>query len=220
LQNAAKQPIFCYVTDGSGFAPSERVRRVAQHVRAAVAGGANWVQIREKSLGTQELLRLTREVLQWVAKAGRDVRVVVNERTDIALAAGAGGVQLGGASAPAAEVVRWIRATSAGPHFVTGVSCHSVNDARAAEEAGANYVVFGPVYRTPSKLGFGAPHGTGRLADVCGAVKIPVIAIGGVDVHNARECFASGAAGVAAIRMFQEARDPEELRRQLARGGC
>jgi thiamine-phosphate diphosphorylase len=195
-------------------------------VRQALAAGANWVQVREKELATRELLALGREAVSVATAAGCAARVIVNDRADVALAAGAGGVHLGGRSVPAGEMTSWIKQSAmrtdggiaAGAAFVTGVSCHSVSEARAAEEAGASYVIFGPVYRTPSKLGFGAPHGTGRLAEVCDAVKIPVIAIGGVDRENAGECFRAGAAGVAAIRMFLEARDAEaraELRRRL-----
>jgi thiamine-phosphate pyrophosphorylase len=216
LPNVPKlsEPIFCYVTDGAGFPPSERHVRIVENARSAISAGANWVQIREKDLDTRELLALTREI---VIVAGCVARVIVNDRADVALAANAGGVHLGGRSVPTSEVTRWIARSgvSARLDFFTGVSCHSVNEARAAEKAGASYVVFGPVYRTPSKLGFGAPHGVERLAEVCEAVGIPVVAIGGMDAENAADCFAAGAAGVAAIRMFQDARDAAALRGRL-----
>jgi thiamine-phosphate pyrophosphorylase len=223
LQTTGSEPIFCYVTDGSGVPAQQRVAAVSERVRAAVVAGANWVQIREKDLGTRELARLVSEVVR-AAQTLQHVRVIVNDRADVALAAGAGGVHLGGRSIPAAELTGWldgqVSATGADADLVTGVSCHSVADARAAESGRASYVIFGPVYRTPSKLGFGAPHGVERLAEVCAAVKIPVLAIGGVDAENARDCFGAGAAGVAAIRMFQEVDDVAEMQARLeqARG--
>jgi len=84
------------------------------------------------------------------------------------------------------------------------VSCHSREDAIKAEAAGANYVFFGPVFDTPAKRKFGVPQGIAKLADVCRSVRIPVIAIGGIDESNAAECLRAGAAGIAAIRTFQE----------------
>jgi len=91
--------------------------------------------------------------------------------------------------------------------FSIGVSCHSLEDAREAESAGASYIFFGPVFDTPSKRGMGEPQGIARLEEICRSVTIPVIAIGGVSEENAGECIRAGAAGLAAIRMFQEARD-------------
>ena len=223
MQNVLSEPIFCCVTDGGGLPPPERALRVVEGVRHALSAGANWIQIREKQLETRALIALTREIVsiaaaQFAAQANRTLRVIVNDRADVALAAGAGGVHLGGRSVFAGEVAKWVGRHGAGFDFLIGVSCHSVSEARKAEAAGASYVIFGPVYRTPSKLGFGAPHGVARLAEACQAVKIPVIAIGGVEAGNAGACFTAGAAGVAAIRMFQEAGDAAraaELKRRL-----
>src|ERR1700733_669878 len=101
--------------------------------------------------------------------------------------------------------------------FWWGVPSHSLQEARDAESAGASYIFFGPVFDTPSKQGMGESQGVARLADVCGSVAIPVVAIGGVTERNARECIRSGAAGVAAIRMFQEARDGAAMKDVIAR---
>jgi len=95
----------------------------------------------------------------------------------------------------------------AGAGFLLGVSGHSLEAARAAEDSGADYIFFGPVFATPSKAAFGEPQGVERLGQVCRAVTIPVIAIGGVTVLNATACLDSGAAGLAAIRLFQDAPD-------------
>jgi len=133
-------------------------------------------------------------------------RILVNDRLDVALATGAAGVHLGEMSLPVETVAEWRRAAGR-VEFRIGASCHSVEAAREADVAGADYIFFGPVFATPSKAEFGAPQGIERLGEVCRAVRIPVLAIGGVSVENAHSCFAAGAAGVAAIRMFQESED-------------
>ena len=117
-------------------------------------------------------------------------------------------MHLGRESLGAREVVSWCRGGHAPAEFLVGVSCHSLEDAREAEGAGAAYIFFGPVFDTPSKRGMGEPHGVVRLAETCRSVKIPVLAIGGVSEENAGECIRAGAEGIAAIRMFQDARDP------------
>jgi len=101
--------------------------------------------------------------------------------------------------------------------FLVGVSCHSLEEAREAESAGASYIFFGPVFDTPSKRGMGEPQGVGRLAEICGSVAIPVVAIGGVSELNAGHCIRAGAAGIAAIRMFQEARDGAAMKDVVGR---
>jgi len=171
----------------------------------AVMAGADWVQIREKDLPGRKLFELARAAVRAAIEAGgRKVRVLINDRLDVALAAGVAGVHLGGESLPAREVVRWCRSGNAPADFLIGVSCHSLEQAREAENAGADYVFFGPIFDTPSKRAFGAPQGISNLAGMCRAVRIPVIAIGGVDAENEKECLRAGAAGIAAIRLFQE----------------
>jgi thiamine-phosphate pyrophosphorylase len=143
--------------------------------------------------------------------------VIVNDRLDVALAAGAAGVHLGRESLGAREVVSWCRGGHAPAEFLVGVSCHSLAEAREAERAGAAYIFFGPVFDTPSKRGMGEPQGLARLGEICRVVKIPVLAIGGVSEENAAECIRAGAAGIAAIRMFQDARDAETLKQAVTR---
>jgi len=145
---------------------------------------------------------------------GTSARVLVNDRLDVALAANAAGVHLGEKSLPLEVVCEWRR--SAGRlDFLIGVSCHSLETARAAERGGADYIFFGPVFATPSKAAYGAPQGVERLREVCASISIPVAAIGGVSLENARECIAAGAAGIAAIRMFQGAVDSPALAGRL-----
>jgi thiamine-phosphate pyrophosphorylase len=182
-----------------------------------MGAGVDCVQIREKDMPARELLELARQavaaaIVGAVMDEGcAEVRVVVNDRLDIALTAGAAGVHLGRESVPARDVIRWCRSGNAPAEFLVGVSCHSLEDAREAESAGASYIFFGPVFDTPSKRAFGPPQGIRQLAEICCAVQVPVIAIGGVNRENGAECFRMGAAGVAAIRLFQEAVDPGTL---------
>jgi thiamine-phosphate pyrophosphorylase len=217
-------PIICYVTDRRalpvGKTASALLNKILlDTIRAGVAAGVDWVQIREKDLSTRELFGLVREV---VLASGRpdsthshSIKVIVNDRLDVALAAGAAGVHLGQASAPAREVVRWCRAGNAPADFLVGVSCHSLEGAQEAENAGASYTYFGPIYETPSKIPFGKPHGVEELAQVATAVRIPVIAIGGINESNAADCMRAGAAGVAAIRMIQDTADPSALKNAI-----
>jgi len=184
----------------------------------AVAAGVDWVQIREKDLPARELLALARASVRIAVEiSSAEARVIVNDRLDVALAAGATGIHLGGESLPAREVVRWCRSGNAQADFLIGVSCHSLEQTREAESAGANYVFFGPVFDTPSKQALGPPQGIAKLAEVCRAVRIPVIAIGGANEENASECVRTGAAGVAAIRLFQEAGELADLKSAVER---
>jgi thiamine-phosphate pyrophosphorylase len=125
-------------------------------------------------------------------------------------------VHLGRESVRPPEVIRWCRAGNAPAEFAVGVSCHSIDDAREAETAGASYVFFGPIFDTPSKRSFGPPLGLALLSQACRAVEIPVIAIGGLLASNSAECLRAGAAGIAAIRLFQQAPDAEDLQKAVA----
>jgi thiamine-phosphate pyrophosphorylase len=183
-----------------------------ESIRKAAAAGINWIQIREKDLETRGLAELVRLAVAATREAG--AKILVNDRFDVALAAGAAGVHLGEKSLPAETVEKW-RRSAARLEFQIGVSCHSVEAACAAERAGANYIFFGPVFPTPSKAAFGAPQGVERLRDVCRSVRIPVLAIGGVTVENANLCFDVGAAGVAAIRLFQESENLSAVVKRL-----
>jgi thiamine-phosphate pyrophosphorylase len=215
-------PVICYVTDRKALPSGKTAGRLLNKmlldvIRAAAEAGVDWVQIREKDLPSRELFEIVREAVALASlrpelAQPRSIKVIVNDRLDVALAAGAAGVHLGHASVPAREVVRWCRAGNTPADFLVGVSCHSLEGAREAEKAGASYTHFGPIYETPSKIPFGKPHGVEELAQVAKAVKIPVIAIGGVNESNAGECIRAGAAGIAAIRMIQDAADPNTLK--------
>jgi thiamine-phosphate pyrophosphorylase len=198
---AGSSPILCYVTDGGSLANSSLQSPLAV-IRSAAIAGVDWIQIREKTLSSRELLKLASDAIAATAKFGS--RLIVNDRLDVALAAGAAGVHLGAQSLPIGAVVNWRCSGNVPADFLIGVSCHSLDDSLAAEQAGADYVFFGPVFQTPSKVRFGPPQGLDKLAAVCARVKIPVLAIGGIDRKNGADCVRAGASGIAAIRMFQK----------------
>ncbi len=173
--------------------------------------GADLVQIREKDLDGRQLAELARSA---IASARTDCRILVNDRLDVARAAGAAGVHLGEKSIPVRDARRFV--SDNGPErFLIGASCHSLAAARIAQTEGADYVIFGPVFATPSKVGFGPPQGLRRLEEICRGISIPVVAIGGITAQTANECFARGAAGIAGIRLFQEAENLGRLMKEL-----
>lgn len=213
---APKKPIVYYVTDRKAFYPADSIARVRDTIYIAVAAGADWVQVREKDLPGRALLPIVKDAVAVAAARGQ-ARVIVNDRLDVALAGGADGVHLGSKSLPPREVSTWCRRGNASAEFSIGVSCHSLEEARAAESDGASYIFFGPIFETPSKKAFGKAQGVGKLADVCNAVRIAVVAIGGVSAENAAECIQAGAAGIAAIRLFQEASGLDQLKDAIER---
>jgi thiamine-phosphate pyrophosphorylase len=223
LKAAAKKNTVCYVTDRKSLIPAaaEAVSvKILKNIRRAIGAGVDWIQIREKNLPARELLDLARLAVQMAdARGGKTLQpgIIVNDRLDVALAAGAHGVHLGQASPVAGDVVRWCRSGNAPTDFAIGVSCHSLEEARNAQNAKVDYIFFGPIFETPSKKVFGAPQGLQKLAEVCRAVPtIDLIAIGGVNAENAASCIRSGAAGIAAIGMFQKSGDAKTAREAVA----
>ncbi len=196
----------CYVTDRKALpgTPDVQIRLLLEKIENAAGAGVDSIQIREKDLPARELFALVQEAVRRVPRA---CRILVNDRLDVALAAGAGGVHLGEQSIPAEAAKRLVKEKNPGADFLVGVSAHALESVQGAEKNGADYVIFGPVHESPSKVAFGAPQGIGQLAEICRSVFIPVIAIGGITVQNASDCAAVGAAGIAAIRLFQDAPD-------------
>lgn len=231
LPKSRSLPLLCYVTDRSLFQaePAAGHRILLKKIAAAASAGVDWIQIREKDLSGKEASALAREAVKLARDRARDdpaggepsssvspgvpagsratpthARILVNDRLDIALATHAGGVHLGERSLPPEEALRllkWLERED----FLIGASCHSPNAAKEAERGGADYLFFGPVFATPSKAAYGPPQGLDRLGEVCRAVTLPVLAIGGITPENAAACLSAGASGIAAIRLFQHA---------------
>lgn len=187
----------CYITDRRALAPhpAEQRQALLDHVAAAAAAGANFIQLREKDLDGAELLALARAALARIGP--HPCRLLLNDRLDLALAAGAAGVHLPADGLPVA-VVR----AAVPPGFFLTVSCHSVAAVAAAAAAGADACLLAPVFPTPSKPG---QPGLGLEVLRAAAARAPVWALGGVNAQNAELCRAAGAAGVAGIRWFQTA---------------
>jgi thiamine-phosphate pyrophosphorylase len=186
--------IRCYVTDRCSIRGE---KRLIDAIARNIAAGVDWIQIREKDLSARELLHLVQCALALPNPGG--TKILVNTRVDVALAAGAAGVHL---SAGSIAPRTWRAITP--PQFLIGVSCHTIEEVRAAETDGADYAVFGPVFTPLSKASDLAPRGLGALSKAAGAVKIPVLALGGVTRDRIAACLGAGASGIAGISLFQD----------------
>jgi thiamine-phosphate pyrophosphorylase len=202
--------LLCYVTDRRSLAetPELAEKLLLEKIEQAAKAGVDWIQVREKDLPGRELAGLVDRVM---TRVGSGSAIFVNDRVDVACAVGASGVHLGEHSLPPEEARRLASQCCPRENFTVGVSAHSLEGAMAAEQAGADYVIFGPVYATPSKTGLGKPQGAQRLKEVCHRLTIPVLAIGGITLANAGDCLAAGAAGIAAIRLFQDPANLDEI---------
>lgn len=185
-----------------------RGRDLVSLVAACVAAGLPAVQVREKDLGAGDLAELCRRILAEAPSPG--CFLVVNDRVDVALAVGAGGVQRTGASLSVGDIKAVIK-----NDILVGASVHSLEESIEAEAAGADWLTFGPVYDTPSKRAYGPPQGLAALGRVTRAVGIPVVAIGGITPERVREVRAAGAHGVAAISAILAADDPPDAVRRF-----
>jgi len=194
----------CYITDRLALGAKPLLPLIQEAVRA----GVDLIQIREKDLTTRPLVELAQAAVDCAR--GSEARVVVNDRLDVALAVGAAGVHLGTQSLPAQPVRRCVP-----DDFLVGVSCHSLAEALAAESAGADYIVLGPVFATPSKLRYGPPLGLRNLQKVAARVKIPLLALGGITVKRVKPCLRAGASGIAGISVFQDCESLPARVRQL-----
>ena len=167
----------------------------------ALAGGVRAVQLREKDLGGRELFVLAEKVKALCER--NHTSLFVNDRIDVALAIDADGVQLGSASVPVSAARELL-----GEKKIIGVSTHSTKEAMEQERAGADFVLFGPVFFTPSKAVYGDPQGIAALKEVVEKISLPVYAIGGIKAENIAEVRKTGIRGVALISAVLSATDP------------
>ena len=183
-------------------------RPLEEVVVAAARGGAGMIQLREKDLTARELYDLGARLQSLLMPDG--IPLLINDRLDVAQALDAAGVHLAGHSLSPAQARRLL-----GPNKLLGVSTHSLEEAGQAMREGVDFIVFGPVYDTPSKRQYGTPQGLQRLAEVVAHVTCPVIAIGGIDTVNLSQVLQTGAHGVAMIRAVLATPDPYLATRQL-----
>jgi thiamine-phosphate pyrophosphorylase len=213
-----------YITDRTAFATDEPRRRrcLLDKISQATRAGVDYIQLREKDLPTRELEMFAREatdVIRQLRTENRDLRtaLLINSRTDVALAAGADGVHLRSDDVSPQEVRAIWEKCGAGASArelsprepLIGVSCHLPGEAKQAEVDGATFAVFAPVFEKKD-VPNAHPTGLAQLREACKA-KIPVLALGGVTPENARSCLEAGAAGIAAIRLFQESNIAETV---------
>jgi thiamine-phosphate pyrophosphorylase len=178
---------------------SEAFHNILQQVSSAVTTGIQLIQIREKRITARVLFELTSRAVA-IAR-GSSTRILVNDRADIAAAAGADGVHLTTRSLNP-DVIR----KAFGDEFLIGASTHSLSEAEMARSEGADFAVFGPIFATPSKENYGAPLGVDQLfAAARQLTPFPLIALGGVSLENAIECLEAGAQGIAGITLFESA---------------
>ncbi len=194
----------CLVTDRT----QARGRDLAGVVGECLAAGLPAVQVREKDLSAADLAALCRRLRPPTRERG--ALLIVNDRVDVALAVGADAVQRTGVSLPI-DAIRAI----AGARLRVGASVHSLEDAVEAEAQGADWVVFGPVYDTPSKRRYGAPQGLDALAKVTERLRVPVIAIGGITPARVSAVRAAGAFGVAVIAAILDQPAPADATRRF-----
>jgi len=200
------RPILYLITRGAtseATTPdSKEFREIVLQASAAVTAGIQLIQIREKQLTAGVLFELARAIVA-VAR-GSSTRVLINDRADIAASAGADGVHLTTTSLTP-DVIR----KTFGARFLIGASTHSLGEARDSFRQGADFAVFGPIFRTPSKAKYGPPLGTEELKDAARKLApFPLIAIGGLSPGRVNDCLRAGAAGVAGITLFSK---PEDL---------
>jgi thiamine-phosphate pyrophosphorylase len=193
LPLAQKRFIRCYITGRGSLPPGVAL---IDNIARNLTRGVEWVQIREKERSARDLFDLTVQVL-GLPNPHRS-KILVNTRVDVALAAGAAGAHLP-AGAPAPRL--WSAFTP--PGFLIGVSCHTIDEVRTAEDQGADYAVFGPVFPPRSKAANLEPRGIEGLMQAARAVRIPVLALGGITAANVEDCIQAGAAGIAAISLYQ-----------------
>lgn len=178
--------------------------RLIDVVEEALKGGVRGVQLREKDLSSRELYELAYDMRKLTTNYG--AKLMINDRVDIALAVDADGVHLGLNSMPIHRVRKLL-----GNNKLIGLSCHNQVNALMAQENGADFITFGPVYYTPSKANYGLPVGIEKLDTVTHMLKIPVFALGGINQENIHEVVAAGTAGISLVSAIIASDDPRRV---------
>jgi thiamine-phosphate pyrophosphorylase len=210
----------CYITDRHQFpgGEDEQRRSLLARIGKAARAGIDFIQLREKDLCSRELESLAREAVAAVREHSGHSRLLINSRTDIALAAGAHGLHLRSDDIPANEAraiwaaAQAARSSGATTSAVISVSCHTATEVLMAAAHGADFALFAPVFEKAGQVAAGlhalaiASRQTAPAGGVesSAALRMPVLALGGVTTENASACLESGAAGIAGIRMFQQ----------------
>ena len=176
----------------------------------ALDGGVKALQLREKDLSGRDLFSLAERVRALCH--AYEAALFINDRVDVAMAVDAAGVQLSKASLPIATARALL-----GPEKIIGASTHSLQEAQKAEQAGADFVLFGPVYFTPSKAAYGAPQGLTALKTIVANISLPVYAIGGIKPENIQATKKLGVRGVALISAIVSAENPKEAAETILR---
>ncbi len=179
-------------------------------VRFALKGGVRAVQLREKDLPVRELLSLARELRGITREFG--AKLFINDRVDVAVAVDADGVHLGGQSMPASAVRKIV-----GSGMLIGVSAHNMSEAKEAEAGGADFITFGPLFPTPSKMKYGSPMGLGSFMDVKRRVNLPIFGLGGIHGGNIGQVLGAGADGIAMISAILSADDIQRAAELMVR---
>ncbi|MCP4268354.1 MAG: thiamine phosphate synthase [Candidatus Brocadiaceae bacterium] len=179
-------------------------------IMQAVEGGVDTVQLREKDLNTRDLYDLAKEAREITKK--KDVKLIINDRVDVAIAVEADGVHLGWQSI-GIEIARMV----IGHDMMIGFSAHSIKDAESAEKSGADYVSISPIFKTTPKDFFIKPFGVDEIGKIKELVNIPVVALGGINENNIEEVLKNGADGIAVISAIFHSDNPEQSATNLCR---
>jgi len=220
----ASRCLLYYITDRTQFGGDEHARRQAllKKIAEATRAGVDYIQLRERDLSTRDLERLAVEALRATrserpgnAEGQTATRLLINSRSDIALASEADGVHLRSGDISPADIHEvWnmygVRSLSRENCPIVAVSCHTASDVLVAESRGADLSVFAPVFEKKNAPGV-KPQGLSALREACQS-RLPVLALGGVTLDSAKSCLDAGAAGIAAIRLFQENKIEEVVR--------
>jgi thiamine-phosphate pyrophosphorylase len=205
-------PLLYLITDRRTLPHKTGLITLINSIERALSAGVDLIQIRERDLSARDLLLIADSVAG--PARGTGAHILINDRADVAACAGAGVHLTTRSMSP--DVVRG----AFDQNMLVGASTHNLVEARSAERAGADFIVFGPVFETASKKQFGPPVGVEALRTVANSVRVPVLALGGVNAHNFREALDAGASGIAGISLFSNACEIDNIVREIKSFGA